>query len=349
MLRETQPVTGTNATMLLMSFYRGDSYISQGRDITEEEYEAGNKVCLVSKEFAENNSLIIGDSVNLQLYFTNSKDSSGTFSMEQWLPVTATGEVLSVFENSNYTIVGIYDISPGASQDRYSIGADEVIVPLAAIENQNRCNIMVYGPMKGTTTSFQIPNGSIEAFLANWEIYGTDELEITFYDKGYSQLQTGLQNMKRVSLLLLGVGLFMVVFLLLFYSHLFIVNQKERIAIERCLGVEKKQCRSSLLAGILILLVAGSTLGCGLGGVLSQHISAKTLSRVYYDASYSSVIETDAEETAKEVEKSPVVVMIASFSSGMCIVLLGVWISVEKINRNLEVEPMQLLSEKRRG
>ena len=35
MLRATQPITGTNATMLLMSFYRGDTYISQGRDISE--------------------------------------------------------------------------------------------------------------------------------------------------------------------------------------------------------------------------------------------------------------------------------------------------------------------------
>ena len=51
LLKETMPVTGTNDTKLLMSFYRGDSYISAGRDITEEEYDEGKKVCLIPKEF----------------------------------------------------------------------------------------------------------------------------------------------------------------------------------------------------------------------------------------------------------------------------------------------------------
>ncbi|MFT3984552.1 MAG: ABC transporter permease [Lachnospiraceae bacterium] len=354
MLRETMPVTGTNATKLLMSFYREDSYISEGRDITEEEYEEGRKVCLVSGEFADNNDFTIGDSVHLQLYFTNSRISAGQMyplhngGVEQWLPITAEGEVLSIFEDSRYTIVGMYDSSPGASLDDYSIGQNEVIVPLASIENQNSCHIMEYGPMKGSTTSFQIPNGSIENYLTAWEKYGTDELEISFYDMGYSQLKSGLENMKRVSLLLSVVGILMVVFLLLFYSHLFIVNQRERTAIERCLGVEKKQCRRSLLSGILVLLVMGSLFGCGLGGMLSQRISAENMNRVYYDASYSSVIATEMEETAERREDNNAVVMIASISAGICIILLGTGISIGRINANLKAEPMRLLGEKGR-
>ncbi|QNU66430.1 ABC transporter permease [Ruminiclostridium herbifermentans] len=346
MLRATQPVTGTNATMLLMSFYLGDSYISQGRDISEEEYNQGDQVCLVSKEFAENNKLTLGDEVNLQLYFTNSKISSGTHNMEQWLPITVKGEVLSVFEESRYTIVGIYDTFSGANDERFRLALDEVIVPLASIKNQNSCNIMEYGPMKGSTTSFQIPNGSIDAYMANWEKYGTDELEIIFYDRGYTQLKNGLENIKQVSLLLLVVGMIMVLFLLLFFSHLFITNQKERIAIERCLGVEKKQCRSSLLSGILILLIAGSILGCCLGGVLSQHISADTMDRVYYDTTYSNVIATETKGTSDKVANDFLVVMIVVFSTGAGIALMGVLISVRKINRILNLEPMKLLSEK---
>lgn len=353
MLRKTMPVTGTNATMLLMSFYRGDSYISEGRDITEEEYKEGKKVCLVSREFAENNSFTIGDSVQLQLYFTNNKRAAGQLyaanagGMEQWLPVTTNGEVPSIFEDSQYTIVGIYDSSPGASQDSYSIGQNEVIVPTGSIKNQKCCNIMEYGPMTGPTTSFQIPNGSIESFLTSWEQNGTDELEINFYDMGYSQLQSGLENMKRVSLLLLVVGLLMSIFLLLFFNHLFIANQKERTAIERCLGVEKKQCISSILSGILILLFMGSALGCGMGGILSQHISALDMNRIYYDASYSSVIETTMEEIAKKEKSNTVVVRISSISVGIFIILLGAGISIGKINENLKVEPMKLLSDKR--
>ena len=352
MLRKTMPVTGTNATVLLMSFYRGDSYISEGRDITEEEYNKGEKVCLVSREFAENNSFTIGDSIQLQLYFTNSKLSAGQLyasnagGMEQWLPVTTKGEVPSIFENSQYTIVGIYESSSGASQDSYSIGRNEVIVPTGSIKNSKSCNIMEYGPMTGPTTSFQIPNESIESFLTSWEKNGTDELEINLYDMGYSHLQSGLENMKRVSLLLLIVGLLMSIFLLLFFNHMFIANQKERTAIERSLGVGKKQCSCSILSGIVILLFMGSSLGCGMGGILSQHISAKDMNRVYYNATYSSVVETIMEETVKKEKSNTVVVIISSISVGIFIVILGAAISICKMNENLKVEPMKLLSDK---
>lgn len=352
LLKETMPVTGTNATKLLMPFYRGDSYISVGRDITEEEYDDGEKVCLVPKEFTENNLLTIGDSIHLQLYFTNSKFAAGQVygpnacGVEEWLPITRKGEVPSVFEDSHYTIVGIYDSSHDANSDSYSMGMNEVIVPLASIINQNSCNIMELGPMTANTTSFQIPNGSIEEFLSAWEKHGTDELEINFYDMGYSRLQSGLENMKRVSLLLLVLGILMSVFLLMFYSHLFINNQKERIAIERCLGLEKKQCISSLLSGILILLVIGSFLGSSLGGILSLHISAENMNQIYYDAYYSSVVETEVEDIFKKEEDNTSVVMIASISTGICINMLGLGISMWKTNKKLKEEPIKLLVKK---
>ena len=44
------PVGGTNSTNLLMAFYTGETYICQGRDITQEEYEKGERVCLISRD-----------------------------------------------------------------------------------------------------------------------------------------------------------------------------------------------------------------------------------------------------------------------------------------------------------
>ncbi|WP_099468465.1 FtsX-like permease family protein [Konateibacter massiliensis] len=353
MLKVTLPVTGTNATVLLMPFYNGDAYINEGRDISEEEYESGKKVCLVSRKFAENNSLTIGSTLHLKLYYTNSKKSAGQVyhldggGMEQWMPIDANGETLSVFEDSQYAIVGIYDISAGASQSNYSMGGDEVIVPMKSIKNCDAYNIMEYGPMKGNTTSFQIPNGSVEEFLTAWEQYGTNELQITFYDMGYSQIKSGLENMKRMSFVLLIVGFLMVLFLLLFYSHLFITNQKERTAIERCLGVEKKKCLSSLLFGMLLILSVGSTLGCVFGGGLSHNISSKNLNKIYYDASYSSVADVKMEEQEQVEDKNTFVVIGVVISSDIFIILLGMLICTYKINQNLKLEPIKLLSERR--
>ena len=48
--------------------------------------------------------------------------------------------------------------------------------------------------MRGATTSFQIPNGTIQEFMDKWDRQGIEDLKITFYDKGYSQLKEGIEN-----------------------------------------------------------------------------------------------------------------------------------------------------------
>lgn len=354
MIHNSLPVTGTNATILLMPFYNGDAYIAEGRDILKEEYEAGDKVCLVSKTFAENNQLSLGSSVHLQLYYTHSKnpastnyDKSGLVGYSSSQIVDVNGDLYSAFEDSQYIIAGIYDIAPGANKGSYSMGGNEIIVPMKSIENRDTYNIVSYGPMKGETTSFQIPNGTVEQFMTAWEKYGSDELEITFYDKGYSKLEAGLDNMKHMSQVLLVVGLLMIVFILLFFSHLFITKQKKRTAIERCLGMGKKECRNSLLIGILLILIIGGALGSGIGGVLSQQISAKNLNKSYYDTSYSSVADVSMEEGSQEHHVDIESVVMISLASMGLIILLGTVISIYKINQNLKCEPMKLLSEKK--
>ncbi len=346
---KTLPVTGTNATVLLMPFYNGDAYISKGRDISEEEYGGGKKVCLISDVFAKSNNLTTGNKVNLQLYFTNSKYSAGRdFLLNEGVTIYqangADGEIYSVFEDSWYTIVGIYTATLGNSQYSYNMGGDEVVIPMKSIENPTT-NIIKYGPMKGYNTSFQIPNGSIDNFLAEWEKCGTDELEITFYDMGYSQIKSGLENMKLMSLVLLIIGLFMIIFLMLFYSHLFISYQKVRTAIERCLGVTKKNTKISLLFGIMLLLFLGSTIGCSIGGFFSRYISTKNLNYIYYDSSYSNIADVEIKESILEEEENTLVVVVTILVSIIFINLLGIVISIHKINRNLKVEPMKLLVE----
>ncbi|WP_312372931.1 FtsX-like permease family protein [Lachnoclostridium sp.] len=348
---KTQPVTGTNSTILLMPFYNGDAYISQGRDILDAEYEDGKKVCLVSDKFAINNNLTVGNKINVQLYFTNSKSSAGRDFLLYGGRVIyssngANGAVYSVFEDSWYTIVGIYTASQGAGQYNYSMGGDEIVVPINSIENRSS-NIVAYGPMKGYNTSFQLPNGNIEEFLSKWEKYGTGELEITFYDMGYSQIESGLENMKHMSLVLLVIGLLMVIFLLLFYSHLFISNQKVRTAIERCLGVTKKNSKRSLLIGIILLLFLGSTIGCSMGGLLSRHISTKNLNHIYYDSRYSNRADMEIKETILEEKENTLVIVLTTLVSIIFIILLGILISIHRINQNLKMEPMKLLNEKR--
>lgn len=283
--QDCQPVTGTYQTALLMPFYNGQAYICEGRDISEEEYANGGKVCLAPKTFMENNGLSVGDSVKVQLLYTDRKANAGRmFSLGGGIKfysgqVDAGGNPLEVFETSDYTVVGIYDVTFSGTESIFDPGADELIVPMESIEARHGTNLMSCGPMTDVTSSFRIPNGSIDEFLRGWAQYGTDKLEFTFYDRGYSRLKAGIDNMKAVSLILFASGVILTVLLLFFFSHLYITKQAERTAIERSLGMKPAQCRWSMLSGFAMLTLIGSVLGAAAGFRMSVDISAANAGR----------------------------------------------------------------------
>lgn len=349
MLHKTLPVTGTNSTLLLMPFYTEDAFIYEGRDISEGEYKTGEKVCLVSKKFAENNELSTGDYVQTRFYYTNSRNpASGNFTKGGYgggiNRIDIHGYPPEVFEESQYTIVGIYDVASGMDGNEYDMGDNEMIVPMNSIEHRNKYYIFNYGPMRGSTTSFQIPNGTIDSFMKEWGKLGIEDVEITFYDRGYSQLENGIENMKYMSLILFTVGIGMSISLIFLYSHLLITNQRQRTAIERSLGVSSKKCRYSLLFSLLLVLFLGSVLGCGTGGILSEKIGTSDLNQIYYDKTYSNIAEVETKENIMDVSENQNIILIVTISCTGFIILLGMIISLSKINRSLKLEPMKLLS-----
>lgn len=347
--RQCQPVTGTNKTCLLMPFYNGQAYICEGRDISEEEYASGSKVCLAPKTFMENNGLSLGDQVKVQLLYTDTRVNAGR---RFWLDgsigfysglVDAKGEPLQVFESSEYEVVGIYDVTISGAESIFDPGADELIVPMQSVEARDGKNLLACGPMTDATSSFQIPNGSIDAFLKGWAEYGTDKLEITFYDMGYSQLKAGIDNMKKISLCLLVAGLVLTLLLLFFFSHLFITKQAQRTAIERSLGMRAAQCRWSMLSGFALLIFVGALIGSVAGTRFSGRVSVVNAGQSYYETTYTEGLTNTENEIA--VEEAADTQIPAVFST-VLIMAAGVGIAWGKMNRSLKREPMQLLSER---
>lgn len=79
--------------------------------------------------------------------------------------VSPDGSSLEAFETSEYTVVGIYDVTFSGTDSIFDPGADELIVPLESIEARHGMNLVDCGPMTDATASFQIPNGGIDDFL----------------------------------------------------------------------------------------------------------------------------------------------------------------------------------------
>ena len=150
-----------------------------------------------------------------------------------------------------YTIVGMYSGKVGLS-DEYGLAPNEILIPSHSVKNSDTNNLVAYGPMRGSTTSFQIENGRIQDFMEKWSEQGIENVEIVFYDGGYTQLKAGIDNMKNISRILVIMGLVLILMVLSYFTWLFIIRQGERTAIERCLGFSRKSCFLSLFTSIFL-------------------------------------------------------------------------------------------------
>ena len=348
----TVPVTATNNTKLLIPFYNGTTYIDQGEDISKEEYANGEKVCLVSRSFARNNHLNVGDKLNLPLYYANYRASAGRAygKSEAWAGynmLNAEGEPYPVFFEAEYTIVGLYLTIGGGTSSGYSMASNEIVIPTKSIEASDKNNIVDYGPMMGYTTSFQIPNGSIEEYVKEFNKLGIDELELKFYDKGYTELRAGLDNIKGMSMLLLAAGILATILILVFFCNMFIAKQKKRTAIERSLGMSKWNCTHSMINGILLIVLIGSILGSLAGFLLTDRAASVLNGDTYYDTTYTNGSVSDAKGNEKGTELDYAKPDLAlSVATGGVIIVLAVALSFAVVTNNLKCEPLELLSEK---
>lgn len=341
------PVTGTDNIHLIMAFYNGEAWISSGREFTDAEYQNGEKVCLIPENFALKNGLTVGDEIRLPFLYANHRFSAGKiFGSRGLRPTTllnANGEIYPIFEDSMYTIIGLYSGITGM-RDEYGLAHNEIIIPGRSVKNSDENNIVAFGPMQGSTTSFQIENGTIQDYLEKWNKQGITNVEISFYDGGYTQLQAGIDNMKHIARIFVLMGLLMVLMVFLYFTWLFIIRQEERTAVERCLGLSKKKCFLSLFTGIFLLMSAGSIAGCTAGNFLSGKIAGGIGPADYYDTSFSngmsSHTESEEKETAEDSSAEETVrTILGILSAGSLISAAGIWL-------NLRAEPMEMLEKK---
>lgn len=346
------PVTGTSDIGLMIPFYTGEAYLSSGRDFTEEEYEQGEKVCLISELFARKNGLEIGDQVRLPLLVADYRYSAGrNFSLygsAGYSYLNAKGEPYEVFEDSQYTVTGIYGGIAGMLEE-YGMGYQEIIIPSRSVRNSDEDNIVSAGPMRGSTTSFQIENGTIEEYMAEWNRQGIDDVEITFYDKGYTELEANINNMKQIARILIAVGVIMVLMVLGYFSWIFILRQRERTAIERSLGFGKRHSFGSLFCGIFLLMLLGSAVGCSAGSCLAGKLAGGLGQTVYYDTTFGNSQRTMQAETMQERTEEGVLEtpFLAALQNAFLILAAGAGISGVGIVLNLRQEPMQMFGSRK--
>lgn len=352
----TVPVTPTQDTQLLSAFHGGVAAIVEGRTISQEEHDSGAKVCLISQRFAAINHIGLGSTVKLKLYDANYNSTgvnifgySGVV-YGKLAFLNSDGEPYEVFQESNYTVVGVYS-HPYVSGmvSGYELSPNEVIVPMNSITNSDADNIVATGPMQGKNTSFRIANGASGKFMeALCKITESSLLEVQFYDNGYEQFAAGLKNVSLIGLVLFCVGLVTSLAVISLVLYFYIIKQRKRTAIERTLGMNRRKCVASLMLGILLLTAAGAGAGCVMGNSISSIVQDKVLSEDgYFNTKYSrglvNVNGADNELDMALEEGSDLIPSLLTVTGAILLVFILSWIL---INRNLSIAPIHLLSSK---
>lgn len=356
----------------LLSFHRLNVANIRGRMITDEEFESGARVCLVAKDFAQRNLLYEGDKITLPLvasmYGYESSDIWNEYFSFPSGPcrlMDTDGRALTPFWEAEYEIVGIFEPRFHTQDLPYE---NMFIIPQKSIEASDENAIIYNGAMHSQSTSFMIPNGSIESFDAALRaaVPQAERLDIQYNDMGYARAKETFSDAKQTAMLLLAVGLLSAAAIISLLLYFFVVMEKKRTAVERSLGMTKAQCRVSLMAGVMTLTLAATLLGSIGAGVLLEKVDAHTqaqaaaetaeieensvvnwsLGGIYnFSAKYSpwAMWDVKGNQTAlNSIVPPPWIYAAAPLLLSVLVLVLGLAL----INHNLKIEPLLLLNAK---
>lgn len=362
-------VLGVTSGQLLPSF-RENNLKVRGRAITEEEYRSGTKVCMVEKEFMRKNLWQIGDKVRLPLRCAlygcsgNIPNTGEDFSL-----LNAQGELYEPFWDEEYEIVGEFSLR--YPQD--DLSCVSIVIPQNSVGASDENNIAYFGPMNRMMTSFQLPNGTIEEFdhALREAVPEAENLKIEYDDMGYSDVKENLESVKQTALLMLAAGVLASAAAVALLIYFFVVREKKRTAVERSLGMTKRQCRVSLLSGLLALTVTAAILGSCCAGLLlekaedyqqmdsvSREVEMADGEIVYmptekmdlggvyhFSARYSPWAMWDAKGNQAKLDVIDPPAAVYALSP-LLLCLLTLLLAVIFVNRSLKIDPILLLSDK---
>ena len=370
------PVLPTNSLNVLPSFHSKNAYINDGREITQEEFAGGAKVCMLPQSLMARNILSIGDKIRLPLrcalygYVPNGYKTLNFNCGYFFTPLDANGDLYEPFWEEEYEIVGSYK---QLSEENNELTYDVIIVPRQSVEATWDDCIAYYEPMNGLNASFQIPNGTIAKFNASLHFAApaASKLEIIYHDNGYENIMSSLLNTRLSSMLLLSVGCLAIAVVIILLLYFFVVREKRRTAIERSLGMTRVQCYISSLSGIFLLALLAVATGSGIGWTVMHTVMESQLQKpstislsstaadendesaipaeerediAYFSREYSLWAENEQFEIALELDTEAVSIQNRIYYATPLLVL-SVFTTLAFIltRKNLKIEPIILL------
>ena len=155
-------VIGTDCLESIPAWHAGDCVLTAGQMFSEEQYENGEQVCMISEELAAANGLAVGDSLPLSLYA-----ALMFFDLNRILYYHITYDPLIGFaDEGNFRIVGLYR-SSCEMEEGYPIHPNTVFIPNGAAsllrEQNDKLGLTVDAKYSASAFSYILPeNGWLD-------------------------------------------------------------------------------------------------------------------------------------------------------------------------------------------
>lgn len=296
------PVIGIDSMKEVTAFARNMAEITQGRQFTPDELEAGARVCLISEALAKKNGLTIGDVIAPQLY-TRDPNLPYQKQLEDTLCQPAAcyfyRDTMELNEAQPYTIVGIYQAETewtDSETDPYGFTPNTIFVPKTSVNIE-----MEYGN-GGFYRNFIVENGRLDDFQAAIIEAGYDG-QFYLNDNGYSAVESSMDSYHQNARRALVVGVVVYSVILLVYLLLFPVHQDKTLATMRSLGTPRSRKTGHILISDFVMLLPGVLFGVMLGILLWQRVTG--------------VLTENAEAVLSIELDLPVLLVIAAVAAGI--------------------------------
>lgn len=276
----SMPVIGTEKLEAFYGFVKGNLAISEGRIFTEEEYQSGAKVLVISEETARGGNIKVGDRIPLNQYLCVNTEYGTNVSVSDLSLNNPEIDLLSM--NTSYgpdeefTIVGIYRMTELWSSGAYSITPNTVFMPKKAQIDGAFGEIGEVDELFGIYLGLELQNGRVDEF--NTQL-ASSKFANQFYpfDQGYETVQKSVNSLADSTGRIVLVSVIGWVLFLLLLLAMYQASQKQTMGVMRSLGNLPHQTASYLFFSGLAVVAVGILLGTVISWFIMDSMQKKIL------------------------------------------------------------------------
>lgn len=262
-------VMGVDKMDYLADFSLQRSQIVEGRPFSDEELEAGTRVCIIHDTLAEANGITLGDTITLNLY---ESDNGLPYQQDKGVLNPAASfyfDTTPITETAEYTVVGIWHgqrLWPDVAEvSEYAFSPNTIFVPKSSVQTPMQySNSIIYN-------TIVLQNAKLEEFheLAMNSGYAG---RFKYNDQGYSVIAANFHNYDALAQQMLSVGVVVYVVLLMLFLFFYPCAQRKTVMLMQSFGAGFFRRFWFVCICSLGIVIPGSVLGGFFGNVLWDYV-----------------------------------------------------------------------------